>query len=287
MIDIENGFLKISIDEIGGELKSIFCKVNKKEYMWEGNPEFWASQSPILFPIVGKLKDDKYSYKGIMYPLTQHGFARRNNFKVESLEKEKVVFRLDSDEETLKIYPFQFSLFVIYKLVLNRIEVEYVVQNLDNKNMYFSIGAHPGFALHSGNIEDYTITFSPNKKSIKSYYSQTNTGLLIEKERIYETPINLNNKIFDNGALIFNGIDVHTISLLNKNTRDGIVMNCPGFEYVAIWTKPNANFVCLEPWFGLGDFEDKSLDLKHKKGIKKLEEGKNFKCSFSLEVVYF
>ena len=153
---ISNDFLTVTISSLGAEIIS----VNKcgKEMLWDGNPDFWTGHAPVLFPICGGLKDNKFQYEGKEYNLLKHGFARIKEFKVESKEKEKAVFLLCSDDETLKIYPFKFELRIIYTLEKTKVTVEYNVRNLSDGEMYYSIGAHEAYACDGG-IDGYTVEF--------------------------------------------------------------------------------------------------------------------------------
>lgn len=167
MITIQNNRLKATLNELGAELISLINLENEDEIMWEGNHDFWGGQSPVLFPTVGALKDDKYIFEGQTYELPRHGFARRRVFEVKGFSENEVVFELNSDEESLKIYPFEFSLEIKYTLTENKLTASYNVKNLSQKEMYFSLGTHPGFAIDTENglkYNDYEIAFSDDEK---------------------------------------------------------------------------------------------------------------------------
>jgi len=154
---IKNTFLTATINSFGAELCSLKNNENK-EYIWEGNLDFWGKHSPILFPIVGTLKNNSYQYNETEYHLSRHGFAREMDFEIVNQRENSVTFSIQSSEETLKVYPFLFELQIIYTLDKNRLHIEYKVMNNGKIKMPFSIGAHPAFAL-PGNFENYNIQF--------------------------------------------------------------------------------------------------------------------------------
>ena len=191
MITIQNTKLKATFNELGAELVSLINLETGKEIMWNGNPDFWGGQSPVLFPTVGALKNETYVFQGQSYELPRHGFARRRIFDVKNSSENEVVFELKSDEESLKIYPFEFSLELKYTLIDNKLTVSYQVNNLSEKEMYFSLGAHPGFVIDTQNglnYNDYEIVFSDDE--------QLEIHPLIDNLISKETQtINLENKI--------------------------------------------------------------------------------------------
>ena len=167
MITIQNKKLKATFNELGAELVSLINLESGKEILWEGNPDFWGGQSPVLFPTVGALKDHSYSFEGETYEMPRHGFARRKVFEVKKSSEYIVVFELNSDRETLKFYPFEFNLQIKYTLTENKLTVAYNVKNTSEKKLYFSLGAHPGFEIDTKNglnYDDYKIAFSDDEK---------------------------------------------------------------------------------------------------------------------------
>src|SRR4029078_9277093 len=147
MFTIENEWLKVDIVSKGAELKGIYHKKFQLEYMWNADPAFWAKTSPVLFPIIGALKDDSYFYEEKSYTLSRHGFARDIEFSVMQQEKESIGFRIESSLETKQKFPFDFQLGIKYSLQENKLKVEYVVKNTGFGKMYFSIGGHPAFKI--------------------------------------------------------------------------------------------------------------------------------------------
>src|SRR5277367_2713195 len=147
MFTIENEFLKVIISAKGAELQSIFHKTHQLEYMWSGDPAFWAKKSPVLFPIVGTLKNDTYFYNNNPYKLGRHGFARDMEFETYKQNAGSVTFLLKSNETTLQHFPFLFEFYIKYSLEKNDLTVTYTVKNISDNEMYFSVGAHPAFKV--------------------------------------------------------------------------------------------------------------------------------------------
>src|SRR5688500_263043 len=165
-VNLENDRLIVTIGQKGAELKSVVSKHTRLEYMWSGDPAFWGKTSPILFPIVGTLKNDAYFFNGKSYHMTRHGFARDHSFEISQSEKDSMVFSLTSTDSSYEKYPFHFLLQVRYKLINDALEVSYVVQNNGKDPMYFSIGGHPAFKVPlvpGTKYEDYYFEFSQNE----------------------------------------------------------------------------------------------------------------------------
>ncbi len=213
---IKNTFLTATINSFGAELCSLKNNENK-EYIWEGNPDFWGKHSPILFPIVGTLKNNSYQYNETEYHLSRHGFARDMDFELVDKKENSVTFSIQSSEETLKVYPFIFELQIIYTLDENSLNIEYKVINNGKSKMPFSIGAHPAFAL-PGNFENYAIQFE--KEESLEYYLLEN-DLISNKTKTLEVQnklVPLNYELFENDALIFKTLESNSVTILeNKN----------------------------------------------------------------------
>jgi galactose mutarotase-like enzyme len=279
---IKNTFLTATINSFGAELCSLKNNENK-EYIWEGNPDFWGKHSPILFPIVGTLKNNSYQYNEIEYHLSRHGFARDMDFELVDKKENSVTFSIQSSEETLKVYPFIFELQIIYTLDKNSLNIEYKVMNNGKSKMPFSIGAHPAFAL-PGNFENYAIQFE--KEESLEYYLLEN-DLISNKTKTLELQnklVPLNYQLFKNDALIFKTLESNSVTIL-ENSNPKLRVNFNNFPSLGIWTKMNAPFLCIEPWFGYSDTNENSGNLFEKEGIQILEENKTFRSEFSIEIL--
>ena len=279
---IKNTFLTATINSFGAELCSLKNKENK-EYIWEGNPDFWGKHSPILFPIVGTLKNNSYHYNNKEYHLSRHGFAREMDFELVDKKENSVTFSIQSSEETLKIYPFIFELQIIYTLDKNSLNIEYKVMNNGKSKMPFSIGAHPAFAL-PGNFENYAIQFE-KEESLEYYLLESD--LISNKKKTLELQnklVPLNYQLFKNDALIFKTLESNSVTIL-ENSNPKLRVNFNNFPSLGIWTKMNAPFLCIEPWFGYSDTNENSGNLFEKEGIQILEENKTFRSEFSIEIL--
>ncbi|PZU85707.1 MAG: aldose epimerase [Chryseobacterium sp.] len=287
MITIQNTKLKATFHELGAELASLINLETGKEIMWGGNPDFWGGISPVLFPTIGALKNDQYIFEGQTYELPRHGFARRRTFEVKNLSENEVVFELKSDKESLKIYPFEFSLEIKYTLAGNKLSVSYQVKNLSEKEMYFSLGAHPGFAIDTKNglsYNDYEIVFSDDEK--------LEIHPLIDNLISNETKtIELNNKVlpltyelFSKDALVMTSMKSQELILRNKKNNHRLIFSFSNFPYFGIWAAKNADFVCMEPWQGIADLENHNQELTEKFGILKLKKNKDWKASWAIEI---
>lgn len=272
--------LTARINSKGAELNSL--KKENREYIWEGNPAFWGKHSPILFPIVGTLKDNSYTYNNQRFELSRHGFARDHEFKVIESSEDKVIFSLSSSEETLKVYPFEFKLQVIYTLEENQLRIQYKVINNDSSKLPFSIGGHPAFAL-PGKFKDYSLLFE-KQETLKSY--ELENDLVSDKTRTFELrekQFPLNYATFENDALIFKSMESKHIEIL-ENQKPLLRFSFKDFPNFGIWTKINAPFICLEPWLGYSDTFNSNCNLFEKEGIIILEEDKTFEAGFTIEI---
>ncbi len=268
MVILKNENLTAQISEIGAELKSL--KKRGEEYIWQADPQVWAGSAPILFPMLCALRDDKYILNGKEYKLQKHGFARRKTFTVEAADDTRAVFLLKEDAETLKCYPFKFELRLIFTLLENGISVEYNVKNVNDEAMYFSVGAHEAYVTPEG-VEDYDIIF-PQKETFDSVL--LNGGLLQDNNMLIAKNTNilpLYDKYFILDTLIFRNLKSRSCILRNRKTEREVTVDFPDCDYLAIWHKPSAGYICIEPWSGLPDSQNSDYDITKKEGIITLE----------------
>lgn len=265
IIEIKNEALSVSIKTLGAELSSVKGK-SGEELLWQGDKSVWSGQAPVLFPICGGLRDGKYTYKEKEYSLEKHGFARRSEFEGEKLSEAKAIFTLKSNEETLKVYPFEFVLTVTYELAGNTIKVTYGVKNPAEDEMYFSIGAHEAYSCPEG-IEDYYIEFDEEQ----TFDTWTLEGVLMsnktEKAAESGKTISLNAGMFENDALIFKNVPYDKASLVHKSSKKRITVSFSGFKNFLLWTIPGAKYICLEPWAGFPDSISSTGNISEKEDI--------------------
>ena len=286
--EIKNEHIKAKIKSFGAELNSLQKIDEDLEYMWQGDSKYWNRHSPILFPIVGRLKNDSYTYQNQKYNMSQHGFARDKEFEVIKNEADFIEFRLKSDEKTLEIYPFSFELYLSYKLEKNSLIVSYKVINKSDDKMLFSIGAHPAFnwtLKEDEKKENYFLEFE-NIKETKRYFLN-DKGLVYDSVdlKIIDNKIALNEELFKNDALVFEDLNIKTLTLKNSINENYIKLNFENFPYLGIWSKPTgAPFICIEPWFGVADDENSNQNFEDKKGIITLEKDEIFSCFYIIEI---
>ncbi|MDI6033651.1 aldose 1-epimerase family protein [Flavobacterium sp. LB2P84] len=279
---IKNSILTAEIKHFGAELISLKTNLNK-EYIWEGNPNFWGKHSPILFPIVGTLKNNSFHHNGMEYHLSRHGFARDMEFELINTTENSATFSIQSSDETLKVYPFEFELQLIYTLDKNNLSIAYKVINKGKYTMPFAIGAHPAFALPN-QFENYSIAFE--KEEPLEYYLleddliSNNTKQL----EVHNKQIPLNYELFKNDALIFKTLQSDSLTIL-ENEIPILRVHFKDFPSLGIWTKMNAPFLCIEPWFGYSDTNENSGNLLEKEGVQILKADETFHSKFSIEIL--
>jgi galactose mutarotase-like enzyme len=273
--------IRIAVNSKGAELKSM--ATHNREYIWPGDEKYWGKSSPVLFPFVGAMKDGNYIYNEKKYLMGRHGFARDKEFEMVEEGRDFIKFMLKSQDESLKIYPFEFEFYITYILYIDRIKIRYEVRNIGEGDMYFSLGAHPAFVL-DGEIDEYRIRFS-EKENLDLYKIN---GVCIdpisEKYLIENNIIDLNKKIFENDALVFNKFKSDSLFIEKKNGEKLLEVTLKGFPWLGIWAPVGAPFVCIEPWFGVADFDNHDGKLENKVGINRLENGKTFEVDFDIVV---
>ena len=275
---IENEFLTCEIDDMGAQLHSLVMKENAKEYIWQGNPDIWYGQAPVLFPVIGQLIDDKFRYNGAEYTMPKHGLARKLLFKVQECDGAKAVFSLESDENTLKSYPFDFELLVAFELTGKSLVNTMTVINKTKGDMYFSIGAHPGFNCKIGDVIEFE-----EAETLATERIDSDNLLIPEKFSVIENSkeIVITEEVFKKDALILSGIKSKKLTIKGENEIEFTFGDCP---VLGIWAKPGAPYVCIEPWYGINDDRDVKDDISKKREIQHLEEGGKFEFFWSAEV---
>lgn len=274
MIAIQNEHIKVSFAKKGAEVQSIKNVHNATEFLWSGDANFWGKFSPVLFPIIGALKDDIYYYNEQQYRLPRHGFARDLDFEVNQLSDQEIVFELSHSDETLKVYPFEFILKLRYKVYGATLSCTYEVENPAEQTLLFSVGGHPAFAAPidgQGNYTDYYLQFN-NDSEITYHHIEAN--LIADKTtslQLEQGKLNLKHELFYDDALVLKNLKSDKISLLNTKNYNGIAFSFQNFPYFGIWAAKDANFVCLEPWCGIADGVNHNQQLVDKEGINSLK----------------
>ena len=295
IISISSNSLTASIDTMGAQLMSL--RKGDAEYLWQGDPNWWPRRAPILFPIVGVLKDSKAESAEGTITLARHGLARLNQFEVVEQSASSVTLKLQSTEETRKSYPYDFELKLIFSVAGDTLTQTYEVTNPANVVLPFTLGAHPAFnipipGVEAASLDQYHLLFT---RSWTSYGpSITDEGLCD-----YTTPqrlivdsdtLPLSWEIIDREKTItLEDVPDRRITLAASteapSEAHGIQMDFEGFDYLGIWSAaPGCPFVALEPWCGIADTVDTDGVFEHKPGIISLEPGQSIAKTLNIKV---
>ena len=276
----ENNNFTLAVKEMGAELNSLKSKKSGFEFIWDGNEEYWYGQSPILFPIIGRLLDDKYRLNGCEYTMPKHGIVRKKPFTLVESTNDSLTFVQTDDEESINIYPYKFGLKVKFTLTDNGLVVDHTVTNKSDSVMYYSFGAHPAFNCEIGDYLEF------NKDTALTTERIDHDSILIEEK----FPVDMNDNkviitkdIFNDDALILSNYNSDVVTLKSNNHNRQIKFNFKS-PLLGVWAKPGAPYVCIEPWWGVNDNYDKKDDLSQKRGIMALEPSKSETFSWSVEI---
>ncbi|MCF8716298.1 aldose 1-epimerase family protein [Joostella atrarenae] len=287
-ISIKNTLLQIDITKVGAELCSIKNNDNQ-EYIWQADPKIWGSHAPVLFPIIGGLKNNLFYYQGEEYTVPKHGFIRHNEaLKITNHQEHSITFQYKYDSETLKTYPFKFEFNITFSLNDKVLTVSHEVINHDSEKMLFSLGGHPAFKCplkDNQNYDDYSLVFEEKETSNRHLINDKGlqNGRTLPFLENTDT-LQLKHELFNEDALIFKDLKSKRISLTHKTNGKVVTVSYPDFDYVGIWAKPDGDFVCIEPWLGITDHEDTNGDFDKKEGIISLAGKNTFKAEYTIEI---
>ena len=285
---ISNEYLELTVSAHGAEKQSLVSKETGISYLRDID-QYWNRHAPLLFPIVGKLRDLKTIINNKEYSMNQHGFLRDQEFEVFSQKENEIVLVNSYNEETLKMYPFKYKVYVKYTLNGKQLDTEFKVVNEDYQVIPFNYGGHPGFKLplyENEKFEDYKIVFE-EEENFDAPTVMLDNGTLnfidtIKYEKVKE--LQLNYKYFEIDAIVNPKIKSQSVKLVNKDNK-GIKFDFKGFPSLAIWTKPNAPFVCLEPWIGYADHHDSNYHFIEKDNMQFLNPECEFSATYSITVL--
>ena len=288
-MNLENEYLLVEIADKGAEVVKIYDKQKAVDVLWEGNPAFWKRHSPILFPNVGKNYKNTIHIQGKAYPSSQHGFARDHVFTCVKSDESQGIFLLCSDEETKKVYPFDFELYISYVLERKTLSIQWEVKNPTAEPVYFTIGGHPAFrfSVKEERKEDYCLFF-PKKEKLQYILINPESGTACG-ERIYELELNkgmypLSEEMFSEDALIFDNGQIGEAWICHKDGRPYVGLRCEGFPNFGIWSVEGAPFICLEPWAGRCDNHGFEGDISEKPGMNRVDGHGTFKKKYEIVV---
>ena len=282
-ITISNDDLSATIDSKGAELISLIKKSSNENYIWQGDTDFWGKHSPVLFPIVGTLKDSFYFYDEKKYVLSRHGFARECEFEIIYQLKNEVIFSLSSSENTRKVFPFEFELQLKYTLTNFELKISYSVINKDKVVIPFSLGAHPAFAIKY-RFENYSLQFE-HQENLTCFTLEN--GLISNNNYsidLVEKKLPLTYSLFEKDALIFKTLKSKKITLF-ENEIPKLTISFSDFKNLGLWTVQNAGFICIEPWLGYSDSINHNNQFIKKEGIEFVVENCIFDCELSIEIL--
>lgn len=279
MVKISNGKLTVEIEDCGAQISKIFME-DGREFLWQKNdPHWWGYSSPILFPIIGKLKDGKFSYKNQTYKMNGHGFARTSMFDIFEKGDDSATFVFKSSMETKKQYPFDFELYITYTIVDNSINFNWTVNNTSEEKMYFSIGGHPAFNINK--MKKIKLSILPKEgKIVNRYYIKG--PFLDEIKECDKYEYIITKESFESDALVFDNLQVLKLS------QDDFEINLDmgNMPLVGIWSQivddEMAPFICIEPWAGVADRWEHNGKIEEKFLINALESGNCKEFNFSL-----
>ncbi|MBQ2955760.1 MAG: aldose 1-epimerase family protein [Clostridia bacterium] len=275
---IENEFLTASVSSVGAELQSLKRKADGDEYIWQGDPDVWSGHSPLLFPVVGRLKGDAFIYEGRKYDLGKHGFARKTKFEADQQSGSRLAMTLKSGAHK-EMYPFDFTLEVCFELTGMQLKVTHRVMNEGRKEMFFSLGAHPGFNCGMGDWIEF-----PEDETAWAYKLDDETKLRTEtkiEQGVSGHRLTVTEEIFAHDALIFEGLRSDSVSLFCGGKKR-VTVDFGSAPCLGVWAKPGAKYVCIEPWHGVDDSASATGVLSGKKQIVKLAAGDCFRFPMTI-----
>lgn len=279
-ITLKNGSLTVVISTLGAELQSI-RDAKGEEYLWQGDERYWTGRAPILFPIAGGLKDDQYTFEGRTYPMQKHGYVRKVEWETESVSETEAVLRTGEKAEG---FPFDYALRAVYRLEGKQLHVTYRVDNLGDRPFAFGLGAHEGYATPGG-IEKYSLHF----ERTETFAHHPLHGNLIQREPVIlagetaEFP--LRYRYFSVDALVFPDLHSRSVTLFHHRTGPRLRVDYPGHDVLMLWTKPEAPYICIEPWLNAPDFLDADGDITRKPGCVLLDKAETVSYTHTITIM--
>lgn len=290
VLTIQNNDFKVSVNLIGAELSSFYSIHSKTEYIWKADNSIWGSTAPVLFPIIGTLKDGFFIYEGVKYFIPKHGFIRNNkDLKVEQHLSDQLTLSFQYSEDTKKIFPFEFKFEITFKLINSELEVSHKVCNLSSKKtLYFSVGGHPAFNcpfFKNEAYEDYFIEFEGVENSNRWNVLPDGTIEMISEPFLNNSSkINLTHSLFSKDALIFKDLKSKIVKLKSNTHSTSVELSFTDFKYLGIWAKPEGDFVCIEPWLGISDSSQSNHLIEEKEGVIRLLSNEDFISKYKITI---
>lgn len=289
IVKIQNRFGSAEVDTLGAQLMS-FKNAEGLEHLWQGDKEYWGGRAPVLFPIVGALRDGRTYIDGKVYEMRQHGIARHLPFSVTEQKEDAVTLTLSSDEDTRKQYPFDFLLHVTYRFEEARLVTEFRVENTGKEVLPFAVGGHPAFncpMVEGECFEDYVVEFDKPETCMSPMIEAALINFHHRKTVMeYETALAMKHELFYEDALVFDTPRSKVVRLVSRKTGHGVEMDFADFCYLGVWSAKNdAPFVALEPWNGCATGTDEDDEFLHKRALTLLKPGKEAVYAFGVRVL--
>ena len=278
-VTLQNQQLTVQIEALGAQLCSVKNAAGQ-EYIWKADPAVWGRHAPLLFPVIGRLRDGQYTHKGITYTIPSHGFARDSLFTVTEQTDIRAVFRLTHSEATLAVYPFPFTLTVTYTLEDNRLVKSCTVENTGGEELLYELGGHDGFTapLEEGEVMDDYAILLPGLEAITPY-GMDEACMITPKGAIHPLDngrVPLKPAVYGLDTIILGDLPQRRAILADKAGKARVTLDFPDFPYLGLWTqgKPfDTNYVCIEPWTTLPDATFVGRALADKQGVRTLAPG--------------
>lgn len=287
---LENEFVKIEVSPVGAELQSLYSKKTQTEYLWQPGHDVWNHHSMLLFPNPGRIAGDRSIIGGKIYPATMHGFANDMTFAVADTGENHICMELRDSSATRRYFPYAFRLQVAFTLEKDTVKQTFRVINEDDKTVFFSLGAHPGFYCPidlSDHAEDYALEFDTPQR-IGEFALQENTRLRTGEKTAFldgGREVALHDHFFDRGPYLLDGVRAKTVTLRSRKSGRFVEMGIEGFPYLCLWGVPTRlSLVCIEPWCGTSDRVDTDHVWETREGIESVEVGKIFERTITFRM---
>jgi galactose mutarotase-like enzyme len=287
---LKNQTMSVKLSSIGAEAVEIRRLDLDCSYLWDGDAKYWASHSPVLFPMVCAAMNGEIKVDNQNYAMINHGYARKTEFELLELSETTAVYRLQANEKSLAMYPFKFQFTIQYSLGENSLEIDYQVKNVDDQDIYFQIGTHPGFNCPLEKdlaFEDYYLEFDQPETLERHYMNAANVLIPDRTNLIGENVVQLpmTRALFMDGALVFPQVKSSRIVLKSDRSPRAVAVTYENMHQLGIWQAKDAPFVCIEPWHGLADVDGYTGDFKDREAVIQLAPGDTFHCCMVIEAI--
>ena len=284
-VTLQNAALTCVMALRGAELRSLRDTASNDEFIWQRDPSVWAASAPILFPVIGRLKDGGYVLDGRFHEIPKHGFARGMDFSLRHANETSATFHLTNSTATIAAYPYAFTLEVTFTLKARTLVVDYRVLNQNDRTMFFALGSHPAFSLPAGlgPLENWSIRFDETEEPschrvAENLLSSAPEPFTFDADNGFV----LTGDTFVRDALIFKGIRSRHLQIVHREQGVRVRFDTGGAPTLGIWAKPGAPYVCLEPWFGFDDSSEINVDIRQKPDMLRLAAGETFAAAYSI-----